>query len=121
MKSPKSEERNVGSECNRRLFLIRSGVALGAGAVALALGQRAIAADPLLSPSDPAAQKMHYTDDASKVDRGSNPTYTAGSKCATCSMYRGGSSATGGCALFPGKSVSANGWCLGYAQQQDAE
>ncbi len=121
MKGPKSEELGVGSGCDRRLFLIRSGIALGAGAVALTLGRRALAADPLLSVTDPAAQKMHYTEDASKVDRGSNPTYTPGSKCANCSMYRGGTSATGGCALFPGKSVSANGWCSGYSQQQDAE
>jgi hypothetical protein len=71
--------------------------------------------------SDPEAQKLHYTDDASKVDHAANPTYVAGSKCANCSMFRGGGAATGGCALFQGKSVSANGWCSGYSQQQDAE
>jgi hypothetical protein len=116
-----SEEQKFGCGCNRRRFLIRSSAALGTGALALFLGQSARASDPPpLSLADPEAKKLHYTDDASKIDRGSNPAYIPGSKCANCNFFRG-SGPTGACSFFPGKAVNANGWCSGYSQMQDAE
>ena len=116
-----SEDENFGWSCNRRRFLIRSSAALGTGALALLLGRSAYASElPPLSAADPEAKKLHYTEDASKMDRGSNPSYVPGSKCASCSFFRA-NGATGTCSFFPGKSVNANGWCSAYSQTEDAE
>jgi hypothetical protein len=116
-----SEEQKVEFRWNRRGFLIRGSAALGTGALVLLWGRSARANDPpLLSLADPEAKKLHYTDDASKIDRSSNPAYIPGSKCANCNFFRG-SGATGACSFFPGKAVNANGWCSGYSQMQDAE
>lgn len=114
-----SEDENLGRSCNRRRFLIRSSAALGTGALALLLGRGAYASGlPLLSMADPEAKKLHYTEDASKVDRGSNASYIPGSKCASCSFFRANGAT---CSFFPGKSVNANGWCSAYSQTEDAE
>lgn len=115
-----SDEKELHSIPNRRGFLIRAGAALGTGALAIFFGRHVWASDlPPLSLADPAAKKLHYTDDASKIDRGSNPTYVPGSKCASCSFFRG-SGGFGTCSFFPGKEVNANGWCSAYQQPDDA-
>lgn len=74
---------------------------------------RAAPADlPLLDPKDPSAVTLGYVDDVSKVDAAANPTYAPGQKCANCQQFQGDpASPRGGCLLFPGKSVSAAGWC----------
>lgn len=103
---------------SRRRFFISAGGALGAVALAGALPRSARADSlPDLSPTDATAAALHYTPDASKVDKGQAPTYVAGSACATCNFYQGGTAATGPCALFPGKAVNAKGWCAGYAKK----
>lgn len=87
----------------------------GATATSLALAHLTAsqAADaPLLSPADPAAKKLKYTDDASKVKE------AAGNKCLSCALYQGSdSSQQGPCQLFPGKQVKAAGWCASWAPQ----
>jgi hypothetical protein len=65
---------------------------------------------PLLSADDPTAKALKYVSDASKA-----PDAKAGSKCATCQLYQGAADSTqGGCLLFPGKAVKANGWCSSW-------
>lgn len=116
-----SEDEKSGWCCNRRRFLIRSAAVFGTGAIALLLGRNAYASGlSPLSMADPEAKELHYIDDASKIDRSSNPSYIPGSKCARCSFFRA-NGATGTCAFFPGKSVNANGWCSAYSQTEDAE
>jgi hypothetical protein len=103
---------------HRRRFFVGAGAALGAAAIVGALPRTALAADlPHLSPSDPTATALNYTEDASKVDKAKAPTFVAGSACANCNFYQGAAAPWGACALFPGKDVSAKGWCAGYAKK----
>lgn len=70
------------------------------------------AAQPLLSPEDPAATKVEYTPDASKAPG------AKGNKCATCGLYEGSYNSTQGpCQIFPDKQVEAAGWCNVWAPQ----
>jgi hypothetical protein len=90
--------------------------ALMASAVVPALGlidRSAAAADlPALDPKDPSAVTLGFYNDSTKVDAAANPRYSADQKCANCEQYQGKpGDARGGCVLFPGKSVPAEGWC----------
>lgn len=99
----------------RRRFFVGAGSALGAVALASLLPRRARAADlPHLTPDDPTAKALTYTEDASTTKA---PTHVAGSACANCNFFQGGSAAYGPCQLFPGKAVNAKGWCAGYAKK----
>ena len=103
---------------NRRRFFVGAGGALGAAALVSALPRSARADDlPHLALTDPTAQALNYTEDASKVDKAKAPTYVAGSMCANCNFFQGAAAAWGPCALFPGKAVNAKGWCAGYAKK----
>lgn len=71
---------------------------------------------PRLEESDPVAVALGYRHDSVQVDVARYPTHAAGRICANCVQYRGAAGEPwGGCGLFPGKSVNANGWCSGYA------
>jgi len=70
-----------------------------------------------LEESDPTAQSLAYVHDASDVDASQQSRYEEGQNCANCSLYTPDSSSEeewGGCAIFPGKLVNANGWCSAY-------
>ena len=65
---------------------------------------------PLLTPDDPTAQTLKYVSDASK-----STDAKPGSKCTNCAFYQGDAgSSQGGCPLFPGKAVKADGWCSSW-------
>ena len=103
---------------SRRRFFVGAGTALGAAALVSALPRTALADDlPHLATTDSTAQALNYTEDASKVDKAKSPTFVAGSACANCNFYQGAAAPWGPCALFPGKAVSAKGWCAGYAKK----
>lgn len=108
----------VDSNYSRRWLLKQS---LIAAAIIPAIGFRSeawAAPAPALSPADPAASALTYTDDASAVDAKVNPTYKADQSCATCSQFQGkASDARGACNVFPGKSVAAKGWCKVWAKR----
>ena len=97
----------------RRRFVQK--LVLGATLTPLALTRFAAgkAADqPLLSPDDPAATKVKYTEDASKEKNAKDH------KCATCGLYEGTYGSTQGpCQIFPDKRVLAAGWCTAWAPQ----
>ena len=99
---------------SRRRFVRK--LVLGAALAPLALSRLTTsrAADlPLLSPDDPAAKKVKYTEDAS-----SQKSVSKGNTCATCALYEGAYGSTQGpCQLFPGKHVKAPGWCSAWAPQ----
>ncbi|SIT66158.1 High potential iron-sulfur protein [Ectothiorhodosinus mongolicus] len=58
-----------------------------------------------LDESDPAAQALQY------VHNTANPAQN----CANCLLYNDPSQTEWGpCAVFPGKLVSANGWCTAW-------
>jgi hypothetical protein len=101
------------SKRSRRRFLSVAGGALSTATVAGLLPRLGLAADlPHLDPSDPTAQALKYTDDAAKA----GPPHQDGQMCSACNFFGGGAS-YGACQLFPGKSVSAKGWCSGYAKK----
>lgn len=81
--------------------------------VALAhLTQSRAADQPLLSPDDPAAVKVKYTEDATQEKA------AKGNKCSTCGLYEGTYNSTQGpCQVFPDKLVKAGGWCSAWAPQ----
>ncbi|MEP7043318.1 MAG: high-potential iron-sulfur protein [Dokdonella sp.] len=102
------------SQARRRFLKLATTAAIVAPIAAVVLPQIALA-DALapLDPNDPTAKALHYTDDASTAS--SNPTYKAGSACASCQFYQGkAGDASGPCMLFPAKAVNAKGWCASY-------
>ncbi|HEV2701737.1 MAG TPA: high-potential iron-sulfur protein [Steroidobacteraceae bacterium] len=67
-----------------------------------------------LDVKDSAASALGFVTDAAGAT--SNPMYKKGQRCATCLHYLGQpNDATGGCNLYTGRSVPANGWCLGWS------
>ena len=86
---------------SRRKFVQK--LLLGTALTPLALARVTVsrAADqPLLSPDDPAATKVKYTEDASKEKNAKDHT------CATCGLYEGTYGSTQGpCQIFPDKLV----------------
>lgn len=94
----------------RRMFLLR---AAGAGAIVALTGLltgRRVAADshvPKLDPDSPQAKALDYTHQSPK----------AGQRCDNCQFYQGGDAPWGGCQIFPGNLVSAEGWCKSWIKQ----
>jgi hypothetical protein len=57
-----------------------------------------------VSPDDPMAKQLKYTDNSPKK----------GEVCSNCRYYGGGAK-MGPCSLFQGKLVAAPGWCTAWA------
>lgn len=101
---------------SRREFLKLTGAATGLGVFVAALPRHVHAEDlPHLSETDPTAAALGYKEDATKVDAAKYPMYKAGQLCANCKFF-GGTDQTpwATCQIFPGKFVSAKGWCSAY-------
>jgi len=100
------------NESRRRFLKIAAGTAAAAVVVGT-LPRLARAADlPHLSESDPTAKALGYVEDASATK---DPKHKAGDTCANCQFYSGAGTGFGPCQLFPGKAVSAKGWCVSHA------
>ncbi len=100
----------------RRHFLsiaVKSAVLIPMAGMGMA--RMAVAADlPHLSPSDPTAKALSYVEVASESK---SSAYKAGDACDNCALYQGDRKADWGpCAVFPGKDVSAKGWCTSYVK-----
>jgi High potential iron-sulfur protein len=91
----------------------------GAGGVALLPVRGVIGADLAhLDVKDPAAVSLGYTEDATRVDAKKYPTFVKGSACENCLLLQGkAGDSYRPCTLFPGKSVSARGWCSGWSAE----
>ncbi len=96
---------------SRRRFLKLACVVVGAGTLA-----RSARADdlPHLAETDPTAAALGYKEDASQVDPAKAAQKKPGAVCGNCQFFSGGG-AFGPCQLFPGKAVSAKGWCSAHA------
>jgi hypothetical protein len=95
-------------------------VALAAGTAAILPLARARAAEsqPHLEVKDPAAVAVGYVEKATSVDVKKFPSYAKGSTCENCAQLQGTAGAAyRPCNLFPGKLVSAAGWCSGWAPE----
>lgn len=101
---------------SRRRFLrngLLSVTAVPAGALLAGTWHPARAQDkPKVSVDAAQAQALKYHKDASKV---SSSARQDGAFCHNCQLYQGSSdSQWGGCTIFSGKLVSANGWCSAW-------
>lgn len=90
----------------------------GAATLGMLARDRVIAAESLtpLDTSHPPAKALAYVEDAANADPS---RYQPGSRCDNCTHYQpqAGAADRGGCALFPGFSVTAGGWCAGWVAQ----
>ena len=69
-----------------------------------------------LEESDPMAQSLKYTHDASTVDAASRPNPAAEQVCANCALIQGEDGEQWRpCQIFPGKLINADGWCSVWA------
>lgn len=95
----------------RRALLKQTALGLSMAPVALAGIPAALGANAsLISEQDPAAQAVHYVEDASRAKDA-----VAGANCANCSIYTAAGADQGTCTLFPGKLVKAAGWCSSWS------
>ena len=106
-------------DSSRRSFLATAAVAASAALVGLKPHSARAAGDslPHLSESDPLAKSLGYQSKAKNVDKSKFPTYKAGERCGVCRFFQGTagqSSGYGGCQIFAGYSVSADGWCASF-------
>ena len=103
------------SKIARRQFIQLSAVA-AAGCLA-SPGRKVLAQDlPHLTEDDPMANAMKYTHDASTVDPATRTNPAAEQTCANCALIQGNDGdAWRPCQIFPGKAVSAKGWCSVWA------
>ena len=89
---------------------------LAAGSSALA--SSAAMAQAKLDEKDPTAAALGYVSDTAKADTKKYPKHEAAQKCSNCQLFQGKAGATEGpCPLFPGKTVSANGWCASWVKK----
>jgi len=69
-----------------------------------------------LEESNPQAQALGYKHSAEDVDQSAYQRYQPGQLCSNCNLFvaEQGDEQWGGCQLFPGKLVNADGWCSGW-------
>jgi len=109
---------SLPADQSRRRFCQVLSAAAGAATLANMLPQSAQAAElPRLAESDPLAANMGYKEDTAKVDHKKHANHKIDQTCANCQFYQGGKEGYGPCQLFPGKSVSAKGWCQVWAKK----
>lgn len=103
------------SKIARRQFMQLSAVA--AAGLVIKPAREAEAQDmPKIEDSDPVAQSLKYTHDASSVDAGSRANPAPDQKCSNCALVQGeDGDAWRPCQIFPGKLVNAGGWCSVWA------
>ncbi len=105
------------SKLSRRKFL--GGVAAAVPVTAISIRQTAEAQDlPPVELEDPTARALYYLHDAANVDTSipQGARYMPGQNCANCVQIQGNDGDEWRpCALFPGKSVNAAGWCSVWA------
>lgn len=89
-----------------------------AGAGILGAGAAWAADATMVQETDPQAQALGYRDNTRKVDAAKFPKHKPSQECAVCQLYQGKvADATGPCALFGAKQVTANGWCTAWVQK----
>jgi hypothetical protein len=106
-------------DSSRRSFLAGAAVAASAALVGLKSHSARAAGEnlPHLSESDPLAKSLGFQMNAKNVDKSKFPTYKAGERCAECRFFQGTpgeKTGFGGCQIFAGYSVSADGWCASF-------
>ncbi|HUA81472.1 MAG TPA: high-potential iron-sulfur protein [Dyella sp.] len=102
-------------ESRRRFLKLATGTAVATMLVS-GLPRVARADDlPHVSESDLTAKALGYVEDATTTK---DPKHKPGDTCANCQFYTGAATGYGPCQLFPGKAVSAKGWCISHTAKQ---
>ncbi|MEM7763922.1 MAG: high-potential iron-sulfur protein [Pseudomonadota bacterium] len=105
---------NKSSTTSRRGFVKGAmGVVAAVPVAAVLRGRDALAEGdlPKVTEDDPQAVALGYKHSAADT------AAPEGQNCANCQLYSGGDAEWGPCAIFPGKAVSAKGWCVTWAQR----
>lgn len=104
-----------GSSSKPRRRFIKLAIAGLAGApFAGLIVSGAANAQALVSETDPQAVGLGYKADAAKATTRKDPQ----AHCANCNLYSGKpGAAEGPCAIFPGKLVSAKGFCNAWVKK----
>ena len=107
---------NLTRKLSRRGFLARLAVASLALPFLGALSARA-ENPPQLSPNDPAAKTIGYTEDASKVDAKKDPLFKPNSRCANCTFFQSAQAKgeNAPCTIFANQMVVGKGWCRAWS------
>lgn len=83
-----------------------------------ALATSAAMAQAKLDEKDPTAVALGYVADTAKADKKKYPKHDVAQKCSNCQLFQAKAGASeGGCPLFPGKTVAANGWCASWVKK----
>ena len=96
----------------RRVFMLVVSAVSATAAVSLARAQAH------LDEKDPQAAALGYVEDTAKADEKKFPNHAATQICSRCALgqFRTDESYAN-CTLFPGKQVSAKGWCNAYVKR----
>lgn len=98
----------------RRRFIKLAAAGLAGAPFAGLIVSGAANAQALVSESDPQAVGLGYKADAAKATSRKDPQ----AHCANCNLYGGKPGvAEGPCAIFPGKLVSAKGFCNAWVKK----
>jgi hypothetical protein len=104
-------------DVHRRDFLKISSLAVASIAIGAHAGA-SFAQGAQVDEKDATALSLGYKHDTTKVDKTKFPKYAAGQECANCQLFQGKpGEAWGPCPIFPGKVVSAKGWCSAYIKK----
>ncbi len=99
----------------RRKF-IQMSAAAATGCVVLNTRTATAQDMPKLDESDPMAAAMKYSHDASSVDASLKTNPAENQHCGNCALVQGEDGQDWRpCQIFPGKLVSAKGWCSVWA------
>lgn len=102
---------------SRRNFLATAaGLATAIPLSQLVCGSAQAADLPHLSPDDPTAKALAYTNDAASAAK--DAMFKPNSHCGNCSLFQAKLVSKDGwapCAAFPGKAVNSKGWCHAWS------
>ena len=91
---------------------------VAASGTVLMAGAAHAQAAPLVDEKNAQAMALGYAADSAKVDGKKYPKHAATQLCSNCTLYTGkAGEASGPCGIFPGKQVTAKGWCSAYVKK----
>lgn len=98
---------------SRRVFVKQAGLSIAAAAAGLSASPSRATDLPKVAEDGAVAKSLNYVHDARSVDAA---VRASDRFCNNCALYQGGDdSEWGGCSIFPGKAVAAEGWCSVWA------
>lgn len=103
-------------DASRRRFFGQVAVAgVGVAAGMAVVNQAQAQTLPELGEAEPTAAALGYHKDTTKVDAAKYPNHKPEQMCSKCNLVQGkDGEALRPCSIFPGKAVSANGWCAAF-------